>query len=359
MRVVIDAHSTQGQRTGIGHYTERLIAALREVAPEHTFVPLNSAQERPMQLQRRLWWQQLQVPLRAHRAHPDLLHVPGFDAPLWHVAPTVLTCHDLIGALFPANLPPISRFYWSRWLPFSLRFADAIIADSHATRRDIERLTSIPPARIQVVHLAVDGRFAPQAVEQIMACRERYHLPKRFILYVGTIEPRKGIDTLIDAFARLAPKFPALGLVIAGKKGWYWESILSKITAANLEARIHVTGYVEDGDLPALYSAAQVLAFPSRYEGFGLPLLEGMACELPVVCSTAASLPEICGDAGIQVAPDEPDALAAALESILDSPELASHLRQQGTIRAKQFTWRRTAQNTLDVYTALLAGEYP
>lgn len=359
MRVVIDAHSTQGQPTGIGHYTKQLIAALRAVAPEHTFLPLTASHVRPMQLHRRLWWQQVQTPLRARRADPDLLHVPGFDAPLWRISPTVLTCHDLIGSLFPENLPPISRFYWSRWLPFSLRFADVIIADSHATRRDIERLTSIPPERVQVVHLAVDDRFKPQTVEQIAACRQRYQLPERFILYVGTIEPRKGIDTLIDAFATLAPKFPDLGLVIAGKKGWYWQPILSKITSANLESRVHVTGYVEDGDLPALYCAAQMLAFPSRYEGFGLPVLEAMACEIPVVCSTAASLPEICGDAAIQVAPDEPEALAGALERVLNSPELADYLRQQGKIRASRFTWRSTALNTLNVYEALLAGDLP
>lgn len=362
MKVAIDAQSTVGQRTGIGHYTERLIAALRITAPDHNFVPLTWGREMQMKLHRRLWWQQVRVPLQSRHEQPDLLHVPGFDAPCWRVAPTVLTCHDLIGRLFPQNLPPVSRFYWSRWLPFSLRFADAIIADSIATKRDIVRLTSVPPHRIHVIYLGADERFSPQSAQEIIRVRQRYSLPEKFILYMGTIEPRKGIDTLIEAFMRIGYRIPNVGLVIAGKKGWYWESILSMIEGTGLGSRVHVTGYVDDGDLPALYSAAKVLAFPSRYEGFGLPLLEAMACGTPVVCSNAASLPEICGDAGIQMDPDRPDALAAALSDILDKDALAQSLRARGLNRARLFTWEQTARKTLEVYETLLfpgSGQAP
>lgn len=354
MKIAIDAQSTVGQRTGIGHYADRLIAALQKAAPEYTFVPLTWGREAQMKLHRRLWWQQVRVPMQARRYQPDLLHVPGFDAPCWHVAPTVLTCHDLIGRLFPQNLPPISRFYWSQWLPFSLRCADAIIADSEATKRDIVRMTSVHPDRIHVIYLGVDGRFSPQSVEEVARVRLMYNLPDDFILYVGTIEPRKGIDTLIEAFAELGRNFPHVNLVIAGKKGWYWESILTMIEGAGLKQRVHVTGYIDDRDLPALYSAARVFAFPSRYEGFGLPLLEAMACGTPVVCSSAASLPEICANAGIQTPPNRPDALAAALTGILDDASLAQSLRVQGLNRAELFTWEQTARQTLEVYRTLL-----
>ena len=350
MRIAIDTQSTVGKPTGIGQYTAKLLAALRRTAPDHEYTEISWGKDPVMRLHNRLWWQQVQVPRRAHAECADILHVPGFDAPAWNPCPTVLTCHDLIGALFPQNLPPVARFYWSRWLPWSLRWADAILADSEATRRDILRLTPVQDNRITVAPLAVDKLFQPTDIAAQSACRALYGLPEQFVLYVGTFEPRKGIDTLIDAFALLAPRYPETHLVLAGKKGWYWESMLQAIETLGLQDRVHVTGYVADADLPALYAAAQVFAFPSRYEGFGLPILEAMACGTPVVCANTSSLPEVCGDDALTVPPDAPAALADALAALLSNPALAADLRARGLTRAGQFTWDRTAELTLQVY---------
>jgi glycosyltransferase involved in cell wall biosynthesis len=350
MRIALDVQSTAGKPTGIGQYTARLLAALQHVAPGNIYVQISWHWDPVMRLQNRLLWQQMLSPHQARRAQPDILHVPGFDAPVWRPCPVVLTCHDLIGKLFPQNLPPVSRFYWSRWLPWSLRFADAIIADSEATRRDIMRLTTVPGDRITVTPLGVDAHFHPVPFASQEIVRTRYQLPEHYLLYVGTLEPRKGVDTLIDAFAQLTIRFPEHHLVLGGKKGWYWEPILRAIEEHRLDARVHVTGYVADEDLPALYSAAAVFVLPSRYEGFGLPVLEAMACGVPVVCSNSSSLPEVAGDAGLQVPPDSPDRLAQALAAVLENPALAEDMRDKGLAQARRFTWERTAQATLEVY---------
>ncbi|HYN88211.1 MAG TPA: glycosyltransferase family 1 protein, partial [Ardenticatenaceae bacterium] len=167
--------------------------------------------------------------------------------------------------------------------------------------------------------------------------------------FVGTLEPRKGIDTLIDAFVQLAPDYP-YDLVLAGKPGWYWQPILERIERSGLGARIRRLDYVPDSDLPALYTAASVLALPSRYEGFGFPVLEAMACGTPVVCSNASSLPEVAGDAGLLVPPDDPSSLAEALALVLSNEPLAATVRAKGLLRAARFTWEKTARATLQVY---------
>ncbi len=354
MRIAIDVQSTVGKPTGIGQYTAKLLAALRHVAPEHEYVEIAWGKDPVMRLYNRILWQQGLAPRRAQVAQPELLHIPGFDAPWWKPCPVVLTCHDLIGMLFPQNLPPAARFYWSRWLPFSVRFADAIIADSLATRRDIVRLLAIDEQRIYVVPLGVDQRFRPQNDAEVARIQERYHLPPKFVLFVGTLEPRKGIDTLIEAFAAVRQSQPALDLVIAGKRGWYWRQLLQRIAALGLEANVHVLDYVPEADLVALYSAATVFALPSRYEGFGLPVLEAMASGAPVITTHSSSLPEVTGDAGLLVPPDDVGALAAAIIAVVDQPNLQVALRERGIERARQFTWERTARATLRIYEQVL-----
>lgn len=356
MRIAIDTQSTIGQRTGIGQYTSMLLSELRQVAPEHEYQEINLGYLETMRTDRRIRWQQIDVPAQARKHRADLLHIPGFDAPLWHPCPTILTVHDIIGWLFPKNMPPVARFYWAYWLPFSIRFANVLIADSEATRKDLIHKLKIPADRIRVIHLGVEARFSPQNQEQIERCRNHYQLPQRFILYVGTLEPRKGIDTLIDAFARLANRCPDVDLVLAGKKGWYWQPLFERIQKHSLQNRVHVTGYVADEDVPALYSAATVFAFPSRYEGFGLPPLEAMACGTPVVSSNSSSLPEVIGDAGILVAPDDESALAMNLEAVLSDRTLHGTLSAKGVLQASKFTWTKTAVETLKVYHQALGN---
>jgi len=353
MKIGVDTQSTLGRKTGIGLYTSNLLRALRQVAPQHEYVELSSGLTKELRTDQRLEWQQFGLPRRARAAGVDLLHVTGFDAPWWKPCPVVLTVHDLIGLLFPANLPPISRLYWSRWLPRTIRWADRVIADSNHTKNDVSRLLGISPERIEVIHLGVDEKFHPVEDRKVLeTVRDKYSLPKKFILCLGTLEPRKGLDTLIAALADLAVNNPC-ELVIAGKRGWYTQPLFQQVKALSLGQRVHFTGYVVEEDLGALYSLAHLFVYPSRYEGFGLPPLEAMACGLPVVCTDAASLPEVVGHAALLVPPDDPVALATAMRRLLGDGQLHTEMRSRGMERATRFTWEETARRTLHVYEAM------
>lgn len=350
VRIAIDIQSTLGHKTGIGLYTWHLLKALRKVAPQHEYIEIFWGRTGELRTDQRLYWQQWGLPRRARAASADVLHVPGFDAPLLRPCPVVLTVHDLIGYLFPHNFPPVSRFYWSRWLPRTIRRADMVIVDSQHTRNDLIRLLGIPPEQIRVVYLGVDPSFHPLDDRAALeAAREKYRLPRDFILYVGTIEPRKGLDTLLLAYAALAGEI-AQDLAIVGKKGWYTESLFRLVEAFGLNRRVHFPGYVADEDLPAIYNLATLFVYPSRYEGFGLPPLEAMACGVPVVCSRAASLPEVVGDAAWTVLPDDPDALAAAMLRVLRDEQLRAALRYAGLQRTRLFSWEETARQTAKIY---------
>lgn len=354
MRIAIDTQSTLGRKTGIGLYTANLLRALRRVAPEHEYVELSWGRTEELRTDQRLRWEQWELPRRARAARAQVVHLTGFGAPIRRPCPTVLTVHDLIGYLFPANLPPVARLYWALWLPFSIRFAGHIIADSEHTRGDLQRLLGVPGERITVIHLAADERFQPISDPAVRAdVRDRYDLPPSFILYVGTLEPRKGLDTLVNAYASLADEFPH-ALVIAGKKGWYTLPLFRQIEALGLRYRIRFTDYVDDADLPVVYSLADLFVFPSRYEGFGLPPLEAMACGVPVISSNAASLPEVVGDAGMLVPPDNVEALAAAMRQVLVDDALRANLRARGLARAGRFSWDETARQTVRVYEGVV-----
>ncbi|HYN89774.1 MAG TPA: glycosyltransferase family 1 protein, partial [Ardenticatenaceae bacterium] len=196
MRIGLDTQAVGPRKTGIGQYTYSLLAALRQLAPEHEYVELSPGWPVALRTDRRVWWQQIGLPQRARAAAVDVLHVTGFDAPIWKPCPVVLTVHDLIPRLFPRNLPPISRLYWARWLPATVRFADMVIADSESTRRDIIRLLGVPERHVEVIPLGVGEQFTPQSQQRVVECRAKYGLAQPFILFVSTLEPRKGIDTL-------------------------------------------------------------------------------------------------------------------------------------------------------------------
>ena len=354
MKIGIDTQSTWGRKTGIGLYTAQLLRALRRVAPQHEYVELSLGCTKEMRTDQRLRWQQFGLPRRARAMRVDLLHVTGFDAPLWKPCPAVLTVHDLIGLLFPSNFPPISRFYWSRWLPRSIPWADRIIVDSEHSKGDVNRFLGISAEHIEVIHLGVDKSFRPVEDESVLeSVRDRYGLPQMFVLYLGTLEPRKGIDTLIAAYGDLAPDIPH-HLVIAGQRGWYTEPIFQQVAALGLDHQVHFTGYVADEDLPALYSLAQLFVYPSQYEGFGLPVLEAMACGVPVVTSNTSSLPEVVGDAALLVQPKEAQSLAVAMLHVLNDDELRAKMRLRGLEQAARFTWEETARRTLQVYEKML-----
>lgn len=267
---------------------------------------------------------------------------PAGQLPLGSVgSPAVLTVHDLAIYLHPEWFPGRQPLSTRLAVPRSLRRADLLLAVSENTARDLVDLFHVGRDRIRVVHHGVSAAFRPLPADRKRAARERLGLPDRFILFVGTIEPRKNLETLLEAWSQL-PRRP--DLVLAGGWGWRYEAVRARLD--RLGDQIHLLGPVEPSDLPDLYNLASCLAHPAWYEGFGLTPLEAMACGCPVVCSGSSSLPEVVGDAGLLVAPGDADAWRRAFERVRDDPDLPAELRRKGLLRAAEFTWEKAAAQT-------------
>lgn len=351
LRVAFDASSMRGRKTGIGVYTEQLLRALNAYAPEIETVLLNDNATVEQRTDKRIYREQIILPRLARNANAELLHLTGFAAPLSSRVPVVLTVMDLIGILFAQNFPPASRFYWRRYLPFSLRAARHLIALSENTKRDVINLARVPQEQITVIPPGLDARFCvADDLTHLEKVRARLNLPARYFLFVSTIEPRKGVDTLLEAYAQIAAHISE-HLIIVGKRGWYFEALFAKVRAFGLEARVRFLDYVDDNDLPTLYNLATAFVFPSRYEGFGLTPLEAMACGAPVISSNASSLPEVTGDAGILCAPNDTNAFVHAMRDVAMNESLQHHLREKGLLRAKLFSWERAARQIAACYT--------
>lgn len=306
----------------------------------------------------RILWEQLVQPWEAAHWRLDLLHAPVYVGPLAGRCPLVVSIHDLSFFRYPELFRPANRRYLQPFTRATARRARVVLASSQSTGRDVVEILGVPDERVRVVPLGVGDRMRPVddagALERFR--RER-DLPARVILYVGTLEPRKNLVTLVEAFARLAgrPGF-AHTLVIAGGKGWYYEEIDAAVDRLGLRGRVLFPGYVPDGELRLWYAAADLFVYPSLYEGFGLPPLEAMACGTPVVTSDASCLPEVVGDAGLLVPPRDVDALAGAMGRVLGDEDLAARCRALGRERAGRFSWAECAGRTAAVYWQVLDG---
>jgi glycosyltransferase involved in cell wall biosynthesis len=243
-------------------------------------------------------------------------------------------------------------------VPRSVRRADLVLADSESTKRDLIELLDVPVERVRVVMAGVDAHFQPVTdMAELTRIREHYHLPERFILSVGTLQPRKNFTGLIEAFHQMRQRTQApQQLVIVGQKGWLYEGIFAKVAELGLEEQVSFLGFVADDDLPALYTLADLFAFPSFYEGFGIPILEAMACGTPVVASDASSLPEVVGDAGVMVKPEDIAALSKALERALEDSILRAGLIARGQEQARRFTWEQSARQLYAAYQSVIVG---
>jgi glycosyltransferase involved in cell wall biosynthesis len=344
----------RGQKTGIGVYTQHLIRALNEFAPHVQTIQLDDGAAVAQRTDKRIWREQFALPQLARKANADLLHLTGFAAPLRSRVPVVLTVMDLIGVLFSENFPPASRFYWSRYLPFTLRAARHIITLSENTKRDVMRLTRVPAEHLTVIPPGVDARFHQREdTARLKETRARLQLPARYFLFVSTLEPRKGVDTLINAYAKIAAQVDE-HLVIVGKRGWYYDNFFAQTRALHLDTRVHFLDYISDDDLPWVYNLAVAFVFPSRYEGFGLTPLEAMACGIPVISSNAAALPEVIGDAGILVEPEDANGFARAMRAVSENQLRQRELREKGLQRAKNYLWQKSALEVADLYLQLL-----
>ena len=380
LRIAIDYTSAVNQNAGIGRFVRSLVGAVLEQDQTNSYLLLHAApnpglrprfptganvSRLPLRLSERwlnIVWHRAQAPLPIDwlTGPVDVYHSPDFVLAPVRRARSILTVHDLAFLLYPEYADERLRTYLERTVPRSVDRADFVVADSENTRNDVICLLGVEPERVEVVPGGVDPSFRP--VDDVARLHEiRRHLglddEAPFILWVSTIEPRKNLDGLLEAFAILKSRqsLPHK-LVLVGRKGWLWEGIMDKAERSPVRDEIVFPGFIPEGELATLYSAAEMFAFPSHYEGFGLPVLEAMACGTPVVASRASSLPEVVGDAGLQVDPDDPEQLAAALELLALNPSLRDDLRRRGLERAARFTWQAAAAQMLDVYRRVAAS---
>lgn len=303
----------------------------------------------------RIVWEQALQPYAVARAQPDLLHGLAFVLPLWLRVPGIITIYDLTFFLVPEAFRPLNRLYLQTMTRLSARRAAHLCTIADHGRADVVRLLGVPHSKVTVIYPGLDPRFvAPPNPAAIAEFRQRRGLPERFLLFLGTLEPRKNLPALLRAFAAVRRQVPGVDLVLAGGKGWGFDEIFAEVERLGLASCVHFPGFVAAEEQAVWYAAAELFVYPSRYEGFGLPPLEAMACGTPVVTSNAASLTEVVGEAGLTVAPEDEAGLAAALLALLNDPDEQARRRALGLEQAARFQWRESARAQAAVYRRLL-----
>ncbi|MEB2287506.1 MAG: glycosyltransferase family 1 protein [Anaerolineae bacterium] len=372
----VDYTAAHEQGAGIGRYVRELVralAALDDATPYRLFVagaqrralpppPGANFTWRPTRITplwfARLWHRlRLPLPVEAFTGRVRLFHATDFTLPpTLSGTRTLLTVHDLSFVRAPETTTPVLKAYLDAVVPRSVRRATHVLADSQATKDDLVELYKTPPDKITVLLGGVNPEFRPITdAHARQVVRARYSLPPNpYIFSVGTVQPRKNYARLVQALAALGPQHADVHLVIAGGRGWLDAPIYQTVRDLGMGERVHFTGFVRDEDLPVLYSDAVCLAYPSLYEGIGLPVLEAMACATPVVTSTISSLPEVAGDAALLIDPYDVEALAGALRRLLDDSALRETLVARGVRQAAFFTWERAASQLLAVYRQMV-----
>jgi glycosyltransferase involved in cell wall biosynthesis len=367
MRIGIDVRITHYTRGGISNYALRLIRALAALDASTDYCilhsrkdhapPLPAANFRPIACwtpsHHRLERWTLGAELA--RLGLDLLHSPDFIPPAFGYRRSVITVHDLNFLYYPQFLTAESRRYYNRQIAWAVRRADHILADSHATKADLISMLSVEPEKVTVVHLAADPTYHPLVGKEAQKIAAKYGLKPGYLLFVGTLEPRKNLPGLLQAYRLLRDaRTTDEPLVLVGSRGWLYDEIFERVETLHLARHVRFLPDVPNADLPGLYSAAGLLTTPSFYEGFGLPALEAMSFGTPVVVSDRASLPEVVGGAGLLVDPDDPQDIARALGRVLTEEALRTRMREQGWAQVARFTWDRAARETLAVYQEVL-----
>jgi glycosyltransferase involved in cell wall biosynthesis len=375
MHVAINAQlvsfSESYRNAGVSRYTYRLIEGLarrpggtrysvfvtaRDGARADAFrssavelVPARWPTARPQQ---RILWEQLALPGLLRRLGVDVFHSTVNVLPERLPCPSVVTIHDLAFLVYPQYFRPGRRLYQRMFTARSARAATRVIAVSESTKRDIVERLGVSPEKVRVVYPAIDERFRPVAdLARLSAFRREHDLPERFLLYLGTLEPRKNLLALLEAYATLrARDDTAPPLVLAGARGWYYQDLFARVRTLGLERAITFAGYVRDEDQPLWYASAELFIYPSLFEGFGLPVAEALACGAPVVTTNVSSLPEAAGDVAMLADPHQPEALARAMQQVLSSDETRRQMAARGPVWASRFTIDRMAAGCQAVY---------
>jgi glycosyltransferase involved in cell wall biosynthesis len=395
MKIGIDATALPPKPGGAGNYIIQLIRALVALKSGNEFTVFVQGRgqkqihlpaghglkwytlpDKPPAL--RLIWEQLIFPSHVRKSGIELLHSTHYTRPFSLSCKSVVTVHDMTFFLYPQLHTLPKRLYFPKAIRMSARRADGLIASSESTRQDALKILKIPAEKITTVHLGVGEDFHVvsetshrQDLGLLELVRERYKLPPRFFLYVGTVEPRKNLPLLIRSYARLRQEnpesgrnlpsgsiLPSMPLVVVGQLGWNYDEVFRQVEELQLKEQILFTGYVPSTDLPIIYNLAEIFLYPSLYEGFGLPPLEALACGTPVITTAVSSMPEHVGEAGMLIPPGDEIALVEAMRKLSSEPDLRQHLAELGPQQAAKFTWKRTAQETLEVYQAV-CGQPP
>lgn len=364
------AHTANFRRAGVSHYVEALLHHLGQIDTTNRYtvyttrgvdaaalgLPANFV-VRPSRFPTinprvRIPWEQLIAPISLAREGADVYHGVLNVMPLLAAIPSVVTIHDLSAILFPQTFRRINRMY-TRWaINVSAKRAAHIFTVSEYAKREIVTHLHVPAERVTVTYDACDARFQPAPAAELAAFRQRHGLPERYLFYLGTLEPRKNIPRLLDAYAQIAHEVDA-PLLIGGGKGWLYEPILAQAERLQLGDKLKFVGYIPQEEQHLWYGAATAFVFPSLYEGFGMPPLEAMACGTPVIVSNASCLPEVTGDAGLQVDPHDVDGWADAMRRILADAALRADLSARGLVQATKFSWLDTARRTQAIYHAV------
>ncbi|MBK6799148.1 MAG: glycosyltransferase family 4 protein [Acidobacteria bacterium] len=371
MRVALDAIPLAAPKTGIGHYTDSLAEWLARIHTDHQYelispfdFPFDACgrhghSPKPENLSRKFipvrsifkkWWL-LGLPAFLQISPLDVFHGTNYCVPVFAPCPTVVTIHDLSLLAHSGTHETDNVIRGRRRMPIMARRARKIIAPSEWTKREIIEFLGIKPGKIQVIHEGAREKMLPLPESNCQSVLERFGIKKPYLLFVGTIEPRKNLTTLIRAYDTLLRETEHRPqLVLCGGRGWLDDEVFSLVEKLKLQEQVLFTGYVEDSDLPALYSSAEAFIYPSLYEGFGLPPLEAMACGTPVITSNSSSLPEVVGKAGLMHDPQDHLALTRSIVEILSDKDSREHFIRAGLEQASRFSWDRAARETQAVY---------
>ncbi len=371
MRIAIDLSPALHQKAGLGRYARTLAEHLvtQDTASQYVAFAYGKFQDAGLPpvlrvlpranipLDARPWrmgvWGAHALGIGLDRFMPrvDVFHATEHLLPPLNHAKTVFTLHDLIFRLYPEYHLPLNHWFLRNAMPYFLSRADAIIAVSECTKQDAVQFYQVPPDKITVIYEGVNPALHPETnLDRVREARRRYAKDSPFILFLGTIEPRKNIPALVDAVRALRSRGSSHRLLIAGRKGWLYQGVFDHVRQTGMQDDVDFLDYVPDADLPALFAACNAFVFPSLYEGFGLPPLEAMACGAPVVCSNTSSLPEVVGDAALLVNPQSVSEIVAAVERVTTDETLRTEICCRGMERAARFSWDRAARETRAVY---------
>ncbi len=364
MHIGIDTRLTYYRTGGISTYMRRLVSALETIDTQNSYTVFQSRKASESLTKRfntaNVWTpchhriERFALSIELARFGLDVLHSPDFIPPLHGARKHVITVHDLTFLHYPQHLTQEARRYYNDQIKTAVKQADHILADSNATKTDLVNMLDVPVEKITVHMLGVEEQFQPLDPTLLEAQRRKHQLPQQYILFVGTFEPRKNILGLLQAYKLLVEDLAdAPPIVLVGRRGWLFDETMQSVLDLNLGDRVLWREKIEDSDLPAVYNLASVLVLPSFYEGFGFPALEAMACGTVPIVSSRSSLPEVVGEVGLQINPDDTFAIKEAIMKVLTDTKWRQLNQQLGLERAKQFRWETTAQIALSVYQAV------